>query len=138
MKKCFKCSVTKDLCEFYKHSSMKDGHLNKCKECTKADATKCRNDNIDHYREYDRKRGNRQEKGYLKEWRKNNPKKYKAHSVVNNAIQNRKIKRKPCEICKAEKAVAHHDDYDYPLDIRWLCQAHHKQWHAENGEGANG
>lgn len=137
MKKCFKCGVEKPLTEFYKHKQMADGHLNKCKDCTKKDSTDRRNKNIDAVREYDRNRGNRQGSDYIKQYRKKYPKKAAAHRKVNYELRKGSILKKPCEVCGAVKVVAHHDDYDRPLEIRWLCQAHHKQWHEKNGEGKN-
>jgi len=42
-----------------------------------------------------------------------------------------------CEICGSEKSEAHHDDYAAPLDVRWLCRAHHRQHHVQHGPGLN-
>ena len=36
-KKCFKCECVLPLDDFYVHKEMLDGHLNKCKTCTKND-----------------------------------------------------------------------------------------------------
>lgn len=137
MKTCKKCGLEKELTEFYKHSAMSDGRLGKCKECTKKDVKEHRLANIDRIREYDRKRGNRQSPQYLREYRKTFPNKYAAHVLVGNCVRDGKLFKEPCEICGSENVHAHHDDYAKPLNVRWLCAAHHKQWHAENGEGAN-
>lgn len=137
MKVCFKCKIEKPLSDYYRHSDMSDGYLNKCKSCTKKDAQDYRYKNIDAIREYDRDRGNRQDYSYTKEYRLKFPKKIKAQSKVSREIKKGNLSRKPCEICGEIKSVAHHDDYDKPLDVRWLCQAHHKQWHAVNGGGLN-
>lgn len=37
-KTCFKCNTEKPLSDYYKHKKMGDGHLGKCKECTKKDS----------------------------------------------------------------------------------------------------
>lgn len=39
-KVCFRCLVEKPLTDYYTHKAMGDGHLNKCKECTKSDTKK--------------------------------------------------------------------------------------------------
>jgi len=138
MKTCFKCKIEKPFSDFYKHKQMKDGYLNKCKDCAKSDSTSHRNNNIEKIRAYDRKRGSRQSREYLKEYRDKYPNKYKAHNMVNNAIRDGKLFSKPCCECGSEIDVhGHHDDYLEPLNIRWLCAPCHSQWHKENGEGKN-
>lgn len=136
MKTCFKCGEVKALSDFYKHKMMADGHLGKCKECTKRDVKVNRTENIERFRAYDRERGNRHGPEYVEEYRKRYPNKHKAHALVSYHVKAGNLIPMPCEICGA-KGVAHHDDYLKPLNVRWLCYAHHSQWHAKHGEGAN-
>lgn len=137
-KVCFKCQKLLPLSGFYRHPKMQDGYVNKCKECNKADVRANRAKNLDHYREYDRARGNRQSREYTMEYRSAFPNKYKAQTMVSNAIRDKKLFPEPCAICSGMDVHAHHDDYLKPLNVRWLCAAHHSQWHKKNGEGANG
>ena len=51
-----------------------------------------------------------------------------ARSIWNHYVRDKHIIRQPCEIC-GEKAEAHHDDYNKPLEVRWLCFKHHREWH---------
>ena len=137
-KSCFKCGEVKPLSAFYRHSQMADGHVNKCKECNTLDVRNNRALKVDYYREYDKSRGNRQTYGYVKNYREKYPNKYKAHCIVNNSIRAKKLHKEPCIICGTqENVVAHHNDYLKPLNVEWMCQAHHCQWHKKNGEGLN-
>jgi hypothetical protein len=137
MKECRECGLLKPLSDFYKHDKMADGHLNKCKDCVKCRVKKYRDINVERIREYDRERGNRQPPEYGKQYRDRFPNKYKAHTMVNNAIRDWKLFSQPCELCGCLDSVGHHDDYLKPLKVRWLCQAHHAQWHVNHGEGLN-
>ena len=139
MKKCFKCNIEKELTNFYKHSKMGDGHLNKCKDCTKIDNRNNRDKNLDYYRDYDKKRNQLDHRKKASNsncfiYRKKNPKKYKAHAMIGRAVRSGKlIKPTSCESCKAKTQLhAHHDDYNKPLNVRWLCPICHSAWHKNN------
>lgn len=61
-----------------------------------------------------------------------NRRKAAAHRMVKAAIERGEITRKPCERpnCKYKgKVIAHHADYDKPLDVEWLCLPHHAEAH---------
>lgn len=46
-----------------------------------------------------------------------------------NVYQRRgKLKPQPCEVC-GSPAQKHHDDYGKRLQFRWLCVAHHVEFH---------
>jgi hypothetical protein len=137
-KVCFKCGQELPLDQFYRHKMMADGHLNKCKACFREDVKNNRLAKLDYYRSYDKSRGNRQCKEYISEYRKNYPNKYRATNMVNNAIRSKKLFQEPCVICGDSNTHAHHDDYLKPLNVRWLCPSHHRQWHIKHGEGLNG
>lgn len=139
MKPCFKCNEVKPLSEYYKHAQMKDGHLNKCKVCAKKDVHVYRHESPSREKilAYDRARGNRQSAEDLRKYREKYPKKYKAHCLVNYAIKSKKLFREPCQVCGNQNTHGHHDDYDKPLNVRWLCSIHHWEWHIENGEALN-
>ena len=63
--------------------------------------------------------------GYSKEERE---KRRKAREILNHYLRDKHLEKQPCEIC-GKKAEAHHDDYDKPLEVRWLCFEHHREWH---------
>lgn len=137
-KKCFKCEEFKCLTEFYKHKQMKDGHLNKCKQCAKRDVSGHRSENIERIREYDRNRGARRTSEQTKAWREKYPNKYRAHGIVQRAVRSGRLFQEDCSECGSSESIhAHHDDYLKPLNVRWLCAACHHQWHAKNGQALN-
>lgn len=131
-KLCFKCNQIKLLSDFYRHFRMADGHLNKCKDCTKRDA-KLHYEAIGGNVEYERARSKTPERKaamarYQRSRSEKNPGRYKAAYAVGNALRDGRLKKGPCEKCGTiEKIQGHHDDYSKPLEVRWLCFQHHRE-----------
>ena len=138
-KLCKKCLQTKPIGEFYRHSRMADGHLNKCKECAKADVTENRNANLEYYRQYDLQRydasgkrpqrlvGKRCHIESCRRWYTKNVEKKRANTILARAIKAGKVRRPTiCEHCGNDGRIeGHHADYAKPLDVEWLCTVCH-------------
>ena len=70
--------------------------------------------------------------GGLSDFFRNDPVIQECYRVVRLAKKKRQIVMHPCEICGKLPARAHHDDYGKPMDVRWLCDSHHKKFHMEH------
>lgn len=64
----------------------------------------------------------------------------RVHSIVSKAISSGRLIPSSCEDCGASVVCdngrsnihAHHDDYNKPLAVRWLCGRCHREWHNHN------
>jgi hypothetical protein len=59
------------------------------------------------------------------------PERTAARKVVSNALAAGRMVRGACVVGSecAGQVQAHHDDYNQPLDVRWLCRKHHEALH---------
>lgn len=135
-KVCFKCPERgpQPLSKFYKHPKMADGHLNKCKACTKRDVREDYAAARPARHEYERKRAKTKkrkvdQRRHMRAHRERHPERFKARTAVSNALRSGRLKRGPCKVegCKARKVQAHHADYKKPLEVEWLCFKHHRE-----------
>lgn len=64
----------------------------------------------------------------------------RAQDLCERAIAKGILVPEPCECCGdfgkmvdgRNKIHAHHDNYNKPLEVRWLCQNCHHKWHKNN------
>lgn len=62
-------------------------------------------------------------------WRRANMAKYTAHLAVQRALLSGTLQKQGCEVCGRNAVDAHHERYDEPLNVRWLCRRHHVKLH---------
>lgn len=49
----------------------------------------------------------------------------RSRAILRAALARGTILREPCEVCESLIVESHHDDYSFPLHVRWLCHKHH-------------
>ena len=62
------------------------------------------------------------------------PLKHKCREAFHSAIRAGIIKRGCCEFCGSTRTDGHHENYDEPYNVRWLCKRHHRmadRWRRE-------
>lgn len=124
---CFKCNKDKPLTDFYKHPQMGDGHLNKCKECTKMDVKN--NYNIvsqdESYMEKERARGREKFK------RLNYVDKYRFHEQKFSFRKSDLFKNLHRRLSIPNGYEGHHWNYceGHELDVIILSRRDHKRVH---------
>lgn len=155
-KQCLKCGEIKSLSEFYAHRQMGDGHLGKCKDCTRKDTEERRaqleatdrewvlserrrhREKSRRYRAAGRaKKVSREKKAETSaNYRRQYPLKAKARRKVQYERRRGRLVSKPCEQCGFPIAQGHHEDYSRPLDLTWLCVKHHMERHVQIRDAA--
>lgn len=136
MKTCITCKRVKNESEFHKDRSRKEGLSPRCKPCACAQTKRYYRSNSGVWRRLStetKRRGNRR-------YNAKHPGRLRAHRIVDGELRSGRMKRGECERLSADcsgKVHAHHDDYAKPVEVRWLCARHHREWHKENGPGLN-
>ena len=123
LKKCFKCGRLQPLDMFYKHPKMADGHLNKCKDCTKKDVHNKYMENINNPEFVEKQRIRGREKFHRLGY-----KNIYSHAHPETKDVARKLRRileipTDCEI--------HHWNYNFKYDIFILTKSSHKRVHKQ-------
>ncbi len=136
-KKCSVCGLVKADSEYYHR---KTGEiLPSCKECKKASVRKWNKANADQHRK--RVKAWKVENPVLRaaqyrRYRNRNEKKYAAHHILQTAVKaSILVKPVKCQVCEKEteknRLAGHHESYDKPLEVLWVCDPCHKRIHAK-------
>lgn len=135
---CSKCGET-DPGKFYGESK------SKCKSCSNKEQVIAHRLNPEYskkqaiyYSRWYAERGRKRSPNYqdvIILWQATHQDEIKARRKVIKAIKQGLLDRPlKCSMCGRERCRinGHHNDYDFPYDVMWLCSSCHKKLHLEN------
>ena len=141
---CRKCSLTStDLELFRKDKKSKHGREQLCLVCEAKRTSQWRKTNPEKASASNKKwkeanqdcfeRYAERKPVYNRNYSKKHPEKIIAHKAVHEAIRQGDLTRPDfCSECAVYcSPEGHHDDYDKPLEVRWLCTKCHKDHHKQ-------
>ena len=136
--KCVECGET-DLQNFYPR------HKSKCKSCQIKERVIAQRLNLNYqerqakyYRRWYAEKGRKRSFNYqdvIILWKATHQDSIKTSRLVMKAIKKGLLERRlECAICGREKCLinAHHNDYNFPYDVMWLCSSCHKKTHQQS------
>ena len=117
-KACTTCGKVKPLTDFYRDRRIRSGYFTECKVCIRLRNVAWVKANPE--RNYD----------HQKSWHKKNGDVVQCWGVIAYAIRQGRITKKPCVKCGTVNDIhAHHENYNEPHNITWLCRKHHVELH---------
>lgn len=135
---CSRCKSWLEPKYFYKDSRNPNGLKSQCKKCHTECNIRTRDNDLkrDHNRDYMRKKRDANKDEFRKKEKhaarlRLRCRKVKARYMLNYAVKKGDvIKPKLCNSCsKNKKLTAHHEDYNKPYDVIWLCYECHGLYH---------
>lgn len=140
-RRCTRCGVLKPVTEFWKNSHCRSGFLNQCKACvTKAPENVpriCLSCQKPFYANKYRIKSGRgiycsRSCQAREAWRVIPTRATKLQRVrANSFVYNNLMASSSCEACQAAGVMihGHHEDYNKPEEVRWLCVPCHRRLH---------
>ena len=136
MKRCSKCKTFYEKDLFTKNNLNKDKLNSWCRNCTRKSSYNCylknRKKRLEQTKEYGKTpKGKEVAKKAVRKWNAKNRKARLAYMGVGIAVRAGLLIPLPCEKCGKKESQAHHEDYDKPYVVLWLCVKCHNDHHSK-------
>ena len=130
-KVCTDCKTEKLYSEYAPDKRKIDGLQSACRECQNRNKRNYYRRNPEKKAEECARHYKKNKKEILRKQKIYNQRpeirrKHNVRGAAYRALQNGVLIKQPCEVCEEPEVQMHHEDYNKPLEVKWLCKKHHK------------